>query len=317
MKTAEVKSEKLVPLCDEDRTEPLCPYFFECGGCQLQQMTYEAQLKWKQAKVIETLKKFAYMLFDVPAVLPSPLLWNYRSRIQLHCNRKGEIGFYKERSHQIIEIDSCLVAHPQLNEKLAQLKKNPPVKAETVELRLDEGSGFIQNNPEQNKRLVQLVLQLANLTGSEKVLDLYCGGGNFTVPLAKLARIVWGVELDRQALEGARRLVAAQSKNEKYGQVRFFEGETERWLKQFKTEFFEPDLVVTNPPRAGMESGASALVALKPSKIIYVSCNPQTFAKDLRIFLKAGYTLKICQPLDMFPQTTHIELVAVFSRTTA
>ena len=111
-----------------DRTDPPCPWFFNCGGCQLQQMTYEAQLKWKKEIVLDALRRIAKMPdATIEEVIPSPKIWNYRSRIQIQRDREGKIGFFKSQSHEIVEIEKCLIADERLNEKLRKLMIPPVV----------------------------------------------------------------------------------------------------------------------------------------------------------------------------------------------
>ncbi|MBI2340964.1 MAG: class I SAM-dependent RNA methyltransferase [Deltaproteobacteria bacterium] len=107
-----------------DRADPPCPYFFNCGGCQLQQMTYESQLKSKKEMVLDALRRIAKMP-DAACedVIPSPKTWNYRSRIQIQRDREGKIGFFRAESHEIVEIEKCLIADERLNEKLAELRR--------------------------------------------------------------------------------------------------------------------------------------------------------------------------------------------------
>ncbi len=170
---------------------------------------------------------------------------------------------------------------------------------------------FLQTNSRQAEVLYTAALDAARLDGTEEVLDLYCGAGTLTLLLARAARSVTGVEEVADAVEGARR----NAERNRIGNVRFEHGEARRvlreWARGERPGAPQPAVVVVDPPRAGLHPRVVARVAeLKPRRVVYVSCNPATLARDLRDFAAQGYRLAEARPFDMFPHTPHIECVA-------
>jgi 23S rRNA (uracil1939-C5)-methyltransferase len=173
-----------------------------------------------------------------------------------------------------------------------------------ISFRISPGS-FSQVNLEQNEKLIHTVVEFLGTIKAERVLDLYAGVGNFTLPLAIHAREVWGIEENRTAIEDA------QFNAEKNGirNAHFIEGEVEEVLKDWHKG--RPDQVVLDPPRTGCKKIVDLIAGLKPKKIVYVSCEPTTFARDLRLFIGRGYSLEKLRLIDMFPQTYHMEVVGL------
>jgi 23S rRNA (uracil1939-C5)-methyltransferase len=168
-------------------------------------------------------------------------------------------------------------------------------------------NSFFQTNPKQAKRLYQVALQMAELQGDEDVLDLYCGNGTISMFLATEAKTVTGVESVPETVENATRNAQLNG----VANCEFILGEARKVLRDFEQEKRSFDLVVTDPPRAGLHPKVTkSLLAIKPPKIIYVSCNPTTLARDLKILCENDYRLTAVQPMDMFPHTYHIESVA-------
>jgi 23S rRNA (uracil1939-C5)-methyltransferase len=179
---------------------------------------------------------------------------------------------------------------------------NPSKGKGGFKLRISPGS-FSQVNPEQNQRLVQTVLQFSEVGAENRVLDLYAGAGNLTLPLAMEAGEVLGIEENKMAFEDAQfNLVRSGIKN-----CHFIHGGVEDVFSDWKRE--RPDLIVLDPPRTGCKTILDQAVRLEPRKIIYVSCEPTTFARDLRLFSERGYSLEGLRLIDMFPQTYHMEVV--------
>ncbi len=168
------------------------------------------------------------------------------------------------------------------------------------------GESFVQVNPGQNHNLIRRVVEWARLGGEEKVIDLFCGSGNLTLPLALGAKKAWGIDLDGQAIESARENALANG----IRQCAFWAGTAEEGIRRVREETPEVDLAVLDPPRAGAHGVLEPLVSLQPRKILYVSCEPSTLARDLARLVSLGYNVKRLQPLDMFPQTYHIETIA-------
>lgn len=180
-------------------------------------------------------------------------------------------------------------------------------KVNKLSFRISPGS-FSQVNPEQNEKLIQTVLEFSSVKKNEKVLDLYAGVGNFTLPLAIHAGEVWGIEENRLAVGDAK----FNAESNGIQNARFIEGKVETILKEWKME--KPDQVILDPPRAGCKKIVDLIAGLKPKKIIYVSCEPTTFSRDLRLFEERGYSLERLRLIDMFPQTYHMEVVGLLAR---
>jgi 23S rRNA (uracil-5-)-methyltransferase RumA len=180
----------------------------------------------------------------------------------------------------------------------------PSYQDRNLNLRISPGS-FSQVNPEQNQRLIQIVLQFSEVNKEDRILDLYAGVGNLTLPLAMGAKEVLGIEESRTAVEDA------QFNAERNGiqNCHFIQGRVEHVLSNWETE--TSSLVVLDPPRTGCKTILDQVVRLKPRKIIYVSCEPTTFARDLCLFSERGYLLQKLSLIDMFPQTYHMEVVGL------
>jgi 23S rRNA (uracil1939-C5)-methyltransferase len=169
------------------------------------------------------------------------------------------------------------------------------------------GESFFQVNLHQNWNLRRVVAEWASLTGREKVLDLFCGSGNLTLPLAQRAREVWGIDHDPQAIEHA----AENARRNELGNCRFIAAGAKEGIMMALKEARRADVVVLDPPRAGAARAVlDSLASIRPSKILYVSCEPPTLMRDLGRLGELGYGLERFQALDMFPQTYHIEVVA-------
>ena len=173
-----------------------------------------------------------------------------------------------------------------------------------LKFRISPGS-FFQVNLEQNQTLIQTVLQFSEVNKEERVLDLYAGVGNFTLPLAMGAREVLGIEENRMAVEDAR----FNAERNGIRNCEFIHGKGRRCFKELGKK--KPDLVVLDPPRTGCKTILDQVVRLKPKKIVYVSCEPTTFSRDLRLFSENGYSLQRLGLIDMFPQTYHMEVVGL------
>jgi 23S rRNA (uracil1939-C5)-methyltransferase len=173
-------------------------------------------------------------------------------------------------------------------------------------------SAFLQTNTEMAERLYELAREYARLTGTENVYDLYCGTGTIGLALAGSARSVWGLEISEEA-------VACAIENAELNGVenaRFFAGNVGQTIEELREEAGEPDVVVVDPPRAGLAGKALRRAgALGAGRIVYVSCNPTTLASDLQVLRdEFGYELERCRPVDMFPHTPHVESVSALRR---
>jgi 23S rRNA (uracil1939-C5)-methyltransferase len=195
--------------------------------------------------------------------------------------------------------------------KMFSLGKNQlTLEVEGLTLKATEGN-FYQVNWEQNRNMVKTVLDFATLTGNETVLDLYCGIGNFSLPLAKTAKMVIGIESGWSAIEDAKANAALNN----IANTEFIADDMQKGLKTLIQRKMRADVIVLDPPRAGATlKTLERALAFVPRKIIYVSCNPSTLARDLKFFHLFGFRLDRLQPVDMFPWTYHIECVAEMVR---
>lgn len=379
------------------RVEAPCIYFDQCGGCQLQHLSYEGQLKWKESMVRNVMKRIGKI--DVP-ILPVKGMkdpWNYRNKSQIpfSMSETGPIaGFYKSKSHEIVDMERCIIQVSEADAMMANLKKElsniglQPYSEEThqgmlrhVVIRKGRATGevmivlvtrnrnfpqkdvaievirklvpnvtsivqnvnsqktnvilgnetvtlwgqhtiedtigdvrfeisarsFYQVNPVQTEVLYKQALDYAGLTGSETVIDAYCGIGTISLFLAQKAKYVMGVEIVEQAIEDAKRNAELNGLENTYFEAGPAEEVIPRWYSEGKTA----DVLVVDPPRKGCDEALlNTIIEHKPNRIVYVSCNPATLARDLRILEDGGYQTKEIQPVDMFPQTTHCEAVA-------
>jgi 23S rRNA (uracil1939-C5)-methyltransferase len=336
------------------RVTPRCKHFGVCGGCHWQHIDYAAQLEFKRQIVLDQMRRlggFADVI--VHPTIGSDSAWSYRSHVSFHTARDGQLGFVTIDNRTVMAIDECHIIHPELwsiaqaeNELTAKTPRTPrdsfhrmrlQVGTDSHELMVstdaeddDTGEGFsrvltetthvhytikerlfqvsagsfFQVNLRQAETLVDLVL--AHLQGAQQILDLYAGVGLFTAFLAKDARRVVMIESASTAISDAKVNLAD------YTNVEWVEGFVENALSRVEGKF---DAAVIDPPRTGMKPKAiDALVKYAPQKIVYVSCDVATLARDATLFAANGYRLIDVQPVDMFPQTYHIECVATFER---
>ncbi|MCL8204196.1 23S rRNA (uracil(1939)-C(5))-methyltransferase RlmD [Ligilactobacillus agilis] len=172
---------------------------------------------------------------------------------------------------------------------------------------------FYQINPTQTERLYQTAIKQAGLTGKETVIDAYCGIGTISLSMARHANKVYGVEIVPQAIADAKRNAAVN----KLTNLTFEVGEAESWMATWQAQGIKPDVIMVDPPRKGLtESLITSATAMAPKKIVYVSCNPATLVRDLQSFIAKGYQVAApIQPVDQFPQTTHVESITLLERT--
>ena len=318
------------------RIEPPCPYFGRCGGCDFQQLTYEAQLAAKAGIIRDCLHRLA-RLENVPdfVVTPSPNNWRYRMRATWQIDRElRTIGYYERGSRRVCDVVDCAVLQPELQETLERVRgtewhRFPPdlkhldavagengvslsprfAEFETNELTLTvrgevyryNAEAFFQINPSLLGSLVEYAI--GGATG-ESVLDLYCGVGLFTLPLARQFQKAVGVEANATATRFARRnLQLAGLTN-----AQVITATVTDW---FRSGSFDPvDFILLDPPRAGAESVViKGMLDLHPAQISYVSCDPATLARDLKKLIAGGYVIESIAGFDLFPQTHHVETV--------
>jgi 23S rRNA (uracil1939-C5)-methyltransferase len=194
--------------------------------------------------------------------------------------------------------------------RLIQGKADFETKLGDLRFRLSPRA-FFQLNPEQTVKLYDLVREAAALTGRETVVDAYCGTGTIALWLAPHAREVRGIETIREAVDDAERNARLNGRTN----ARFYVGRAEELLPRWVKMGFRPDVIVVDPPRTGCDDALLRTVAdVRPDRFVYVSCNPATLAKDCRVLLDAGFRIEWAQPVDMFPQTSHVECCVLLVR---
>ncbi|WP_146549816.1 23S rRNA (uracil(1939)-C(5))-methyltransferase RlmD [Rummeliibacillus suwonensis] len=390
-----------IEVASPDRVDAPCPVFSQCGGCQLQHLSYKAQLKWKEKMVRDVMKRIGKIDAPVHPVKGMDNPWHYRNKAQIPFGLNGDApiaGFYKTKSHAIVDTDRCLIQTPEADAILAGLKPrlwklgikpyneqtkqgmlrhvvvrkaratgevmvvlvtkkrkfpqaeeaialirklvpnvtsimqniNPETTNvifgnETIHLwgqdTIEDHIGgvrfeisarsFYQVNPIQTEVLYKQALDYAQLTGKETVIDAYCGIGTISLFMAKKAKYVMGVEIVPQAIEDAKRNAKLNGLDNTYFEAGPAEEVIPRWYKEGKNA----DVLMVDPPRKGCdESLLKTILEQRPKRIVYVSCNPATLARDLRILEDGGYQTQEVQPVDMFPHTGHVECVVLMSR---
>ncbi len=304
------------------RVTPRCPYFGECGGCQYQHITYEEQLRLKQKQVADLLERIGSFPRDrVQPVIACPEAYGYRNRIMIRSQwnkpeQRLNLGFLRHDNRLVVDITECVIADPALSAQIREVRANPPPKGGLkVVLRIrPEGwelppDSFFQNNFLLLPQLVDAVRERLAAAGTRHLLDVYCGVGFFALELAPAVDSFLGVELDAAAIRAARR--NASSRGIVNGE--FMPGRAEELLGQLLTKLpAARTTALLDPPRTGCApAGLRALRESRPEQILYVSCHPATLARDLKTLAAEGlYRLERVQPLDMFPQTQHVECVA-------
>ena len=305
-----------------ERVAPECRYFGACGGCQYQHIDYAAQLRFKHkqiADLFERVGKFSRAV--VAPVLPCPSPYGYRNRIMIRSQWNGPakklvIGFIRADNKFVEDIEECTIAEPALNEQIKEVRANPPPKGGIkVVLRVQPENwevppdSFFQNNFFLLPKLVETVREFLRAGGSRHLIDLYCGVGFFGIEAAEVVDSFVGVEYDQLAIKAARQNAASR----KINNGEFIAAKVEEVLPALLQKFSpEKTSVILDPPRKGCWPETLKLLRqTKPAQVILVSCHPATMARDLNILCAEGvFELARVQPLDMFPQTQHVECVA-------
>jgi 23S rRNA (uracil1939-C5)-methyltransferase len=321
-----------------DRQSPTCPNYETAGCCHWQHIRYPRQVEIKESILRETLQRLARISWDGPISALTAIDHHYRLRASFHVH-KQKVGFVEERSHRIVPILECNALSEELNAFIPEANamladpemaktsevhaiSGPPVLAafdkrivgkSPVRLKVRDWTfdlhpeAFFQTNRHLLAGFLEIVLQKAR--GSRRVLDLFCGSGFFAIPLAREAGEVLGVESSRTAIKQAQ----VNARLNHINNAEFFEASVVDALRQ--SPDLRPDLVTLNPPRSGAGRDVADLVAsLGAERILYISCNPSTFARETPPILARGYTLQDLTMVDQFPNTFHIELIATFQR---
>ncbi|MFV0382064.1 MAG: 23S rRNA (uracil(1939)-C(5))-methyltransferase RlmD [Breznakia sp.] len=380
------KLESIVVSSKERRTPP-CPYFMKCGGCHLQHMSEKEQAYLKESFVADNIKKIAQVDCEVAPILQGSNI-AYRNKAQFlvqFIHGELHIGMYRKHSHDIINIDYCLIQSEHINQVLRFMKHNlqkekfaryikhllvkhavftntlmlvfvankelmiPPIfinkilqeipEIKSIQVNLNSQNtnvilgktnklvygdayifdeldalrfrlslfSFYQVNSYQTKVLYQMAIQLLNLQGNEKVVELFSGIGTISLYLAPYVASVQAVEIIEDAVRDAN----VNKQLNSIENVKFVCGDA---TKYSETVSDLVDIVVVDPPRKGLsEMAIASIKKIGPSQILYISCNPSTLARDISL-LKDRYVCEGVQPVDMFPFTYHVETVVLMSR---
>jgi tRNA/tmRNA/rRNA uracil-C5-methylase (TrmA/RlmC/RlmD family) len=304
------------------RVQPLCRYFTDCGGCQYQHVDYAAQLRLKHKQICDLFERIGRLDPGVIApVIPCPQPYGYRNRIMVRSQwdkfkKALNLGFIRADNRLVVDIEECKIAEPALNEQIRQLRAHPPPKGGLkVVLRVAaEGwnvprDSFFQNNFFLLPKLVETARDCLRQGGARFLLDAYCGVGFFSIELADIVEAFVGVELDQLAIKAARSNAATRGRQN----GEFLAGTVQDLLPGLMERYSAPATsVLLDPPRIGCLPDTLALLQrTRPRQIIYISCHPATMARDLNVLCSEGvYVLARVVPLDMFPQTAHVECVA-------
>ena len=324
------------------RVDPPCPYYGPCGGCQWQHIEYAEQLRLKEEIVREQMRRIGHL--PDATVLPTigagdP--WHYRNHVRFTV-WWGQLGFVGGPKFRFVRVEDCLIAHPRVNEVVAQIQDRVP-EAKQVMVRLGANTGdlliqpslarypdvalesgqrfyqetllgeefrvsaasFFQVNTSQAETILQLIGEGLALRSDDVLLDAYAGVGTFAKVFAPHVREVIAIEESASAVADARENLAGLSN------VTMLEGSVEDVLPTLPQR---ATAVILDPPRQGcMRPVIDAVIEAKPERLAYVSCDPATLARDLALLVEGGYALRSVRPLDMFPQTYHIECVALLT----
>ena len=351
----------------ENRIESKCPYYEECGGCNLRHQINNKNLEFKVNKVKTALEKVGKINTKVYDIIPSNKNDNYRNKASFKIEN-NKIGFYAEGTYRLIDIDYCLLLENEINECLRIIRtylinNQNNIKAITIkkgnalgDLLIDiystddndagiinylinneskiktiifndkvlYGDGYIkqitngfmfncssksffQVNNMQAEKLYSVAVSAANLSKEDTVLDLYSGTGTIASIISSYVKKVIGIEIVPDAVNDAKNNLEINNINN----VSFICGDASKEIAKIKDKI---DVIFVDPPRKGLDKlGINIMKKMRPKKIIYISCNPVTMARDLN-YLNDTYDVKKVIPVDMFPNTSHCESITVLER---
>jgi len=313
------------------RVEPTCPYFGRCGGCAYQHIDYAHQLEIKSRQVRDVLQRIG-KLKDLPLrpIIPSPLPYGYRNRITVHAEA-GVIGYFRRDSHRLIDIERCPIAMDEVNRELTELRSHPvrdghytlrakvdrPLRGRSKARSENTRHHFSQTNDAVAAALRDLIIEMIP-TNQDLLIDAYCGAGFFAKALLNKFERVVGIDWDRFAIAAAKENAGPKEN--------YVAGDIEQELLSLNLNALSVQVpgdevnrvakttLIVDPPTTGLSVRVrEAILDLALATLIYVSCNPATLARDLKDFSN-HFKLESITPLDMFPQTAEIEVVAHLQR---
>ncbi len=380
-----------------ERIESDCPYFPRCGGCTYRHIRYEEELRLKKQRVQDNLSRIGGSDVTVEEILGAQDTLRYRNKAQYPVSKDGAVGFYRARTHEVIECEHCLLVKPEADaaaealreymqscrvagydektgrglvrhlyirsnaageslvcvlvngdklpkeDRLVTLLRDACPKCTGIVLGTNTKKGnvilgdryrtlwgsdriedtlcgktfrlsvpsFYQVNRAQAERLYAKAIEFAGLTGQETVLDLYCGAGTITLALSDHAKKVLGAEIVPEAIDDARENAARNGvKN-----TEFFCGDASDVAKKLARENLRPDVITVDPPRKGLAADVVESIAeMQPGRVVYVSCDSATMARDVKRLADLGYTAQRACAVDMFPRADHVETVVLLSK---
>ena len=380
-----------------ERITPDCPYFPRCGGCTYRHIRYEEELRLKKQRVQDNLSRIGGSDVTVEEILGARDTLRYRNKAQYPVSKDGAVGFYRARTHEVIECEHCLLVKPEADaaaealreymqscrvagydektgrglvrhlyvrsnaageslvcvlvngdklpkeDRLVTLLRDACPKCTGIVLGTNTKKGnvilgdryrtlwgsdrledtlcgktfrlsvpsFYQVNRVQAERLYAKAIEFAGLTGQETVLDLYCGAGTITLALSDHAKKVLGAEIVPEAIDDARENAARNGvKN-----AEFFCGDASDVAKKLARENLRPDVITVDPPRKGLAADVVESIAeMQPQRVVYVSCDSATMARDVKRLADLGYTAQRACAVDMFPRADHVETVVLLSK---
>jgi len=303
------------------RIEVDCAVYPDCGGCDYRHITYEEELFAKLQCVNDALRRIGGLQSEVSQILHTGQVNGYRIKAVLHSD--GSVfGFYKTRSHDVVPIERCLLLKDDLNAAIEGLSRSDAKPHEEITLRsginginhpLEEEldglifglSGFFQVNANAALLLFNKAREYAALSENGTLIDLYCGVGALTLFIGRDAGHAIGVEQNPDAVEMAR----DNARRNDLSHVEFICADAANWT----SDISEPDCIIVDPPRKGLSLGAvRKILELSPKRLVYVSCNPATLARDLKLL--TAYTVCDICAVDMFPRTANIECCCLLER---
>ena len=380
------------------RIAPDCPYFPRCGGCTYRHMDYAEELALKRRRVQDNLARIGGSAVEVEEILGAAETERYRYKAQYPVSPDGKVGFYRGRTHEVVDMDACLLVKAEADAAAQAVRqymrdfraagydermgrgllrhvyvrsntkgeslicllvngKKLPHEAELVgrlreacpkavgivlgvntrrdnvilgtEYRTLWGAdrledvlcgkmfrlsvpSFYQVNHDQAEQLYAKAIEYAQLTGKETVLDLYCGAGTITLALAGHSRRVLGAEIVPEAIADARENAARNGVEN----VEFFCGDASDVAAKLARERLRPDVITVDPPRKGLsEDVVASIASMRPERVVYVSCDSATMARDVKRFAALGYEAARACAVDLFPRADHVEAVALLRRT--
>lgn len=302
------------------RTVPVCPWFGRCGACQWQHILYPEQLNAKKEILFSMAERNLKSQPPSVSIHPSPSQWEYRCRISLHRQGK-QIGYHSVGSRNLVAVRDCPVAEaplrkwlqdlPLSDQEIAALPERFELRNEDTKVRIvtaEEDDAFEQANRKGNIVLKSRLREhLLKRYGRPRIFDLFCGDGNLSLPLADAAKSIDGWDISAGAIERARWAA------ENYSSLHYSRGKVTAIFGALKKRSRNIDILILDPPRKGIKKEAPELAKLGVPLVAYVSCNPASLMRDLKEFEKAGYRLEVLEAFDMFPQTYHMECLALLS----